>query len=250
VVVPTTDDARAARSLGLDADRVVTVLLAAAGEVRSGARFATRSPERLVSVLSGPHAWGGTVDVVAAVSRLPGVELVVAGRSAVPEAAERLTDVAKACGAADRVSVMGWLDEEEVVELIDRSAVVAAPRRGLTSGSVTLRAMARARPVVAATSAAQAEIVVDGETGVLVPPGSRTRLAETLATLLADPFRAEALGQAGQDRVVARFGPERTLAGVEDAYHRAVEQRARTAFIPSARTPSGHVVQRSQTSGA
>jgi glycosyltransferase involved in cell wall biosynthesis len=250
VVVPTAQDARAARGLGLDGGRVVTVLLAAAGEVTDGDAFSARSSERLVSVLSGPHAWGGTLDVVAAVSRLPDVELVVAGRSAVPEARQRLTDAAKACGVGDRVEVTGWLDEQRAVELVDRSAVVVAPRRGLTSGSVTLRAMARARPVVAVDSPVQAEIVVDGETGVLVPPGSRTRLTEALAALLADPFQAEALGQAGQDRVVARFGPERTLAGLELAYRTSVEQRARIAFIPSARTPGGDDVQPALRSGA
>jgi glycosyltransferase involved in cell wall biosynthesis len=250
VVVPTAHDARAARGLGLDGGRVVTVLLAAAGEVTGGGAFSARSPERLVSVLSGPHAWGGTLDVVAAVSRLPDVELVVAGRSAVPEAQQRLTDAAKACGAGDRVKVTGWLDERRAVELVDRSAVVVAPRRGLTSGSVTLRAMARARPVVAVDSPVQAEIVVDGETGVLVPPGSRPRLTQALAALFADPFQAEALGQAGQDRVVARFGPERTLAGLELAYRTAQGQRARIAFIPSARTPGGDDVQPALHSGA
>lgn len=243
VVVPTAQDAREARGLGLQAGRVVTVLLTAAGEVSGGDAYSARSPERLVSVLSGPHAWGGTLDVVAAVSRLPDVELVVAGRSAVPEAEQRLTAVAEACGAGDRVAVTGWLDEQRAVELVDRSAVVVAPRRGLTSGAATLRAMSRARPVVAVDSPVQAEIVVDGETGVLVPPGSRPHLTQALAALLGDPFQAEALGQAGQDRVVARFGPERTLAGLELAYRTAREQRAGIAFIPSARTPGGDDVQ-------
>lgn len=250
VVVPTTADARSARSLGLKPERVVTALLAAAGEIGTALELAARSPERLVSVLSGPHAWGGTRDVVAAVSRLPDVELVVAGRSAVPEAPERLLSVARACGAEDRVRLSGWLDEDEVVELVDRSAVVVAPRRGLTSGAVSLRAMSRARPVVACESPVQAEIVVDGETGALVPPGSYTRLAQAIAGLLADPFQAEALGQAGQDRVVARFGPERTLAGALHAYEVAMAQRARTAFIPSARTPGGDDVQPPLRSGA
>jgi glycosyltransferase involved in cell wall biosynthesis len=249
VVVPTSHDARAARALGLQRERIATVLVAAAGEVRGGGGLAGRSPERVVSVLSGPHAWGGTVDVVAAVSRLPDVRLVVAGRSAAPEAADRLAAVARACRAEDRLTITGWLDEEQTVELVDRSAVVVAPRRGLTSGAVSLRAMARARPVVASASPVQAEIVVDGETGVLVPPGSRSRLTEALAGLLADPFRAEALGQAGQDRVVARFGPERTLAGVVNAYENAVERRGRTAFIPSARRPGGDDVQPPLRSG-
>jgi glycosyltransferase involved in cell wall biosynthesis len=243
VVVPTTEDARAARRLGLDGRRVATVLLAAAGEVTGNDAFSARSPQRLVSVLSGPHAWGGTLDVVAAVSRLPDVELVVAGRSAVPEAEQRLTAAAEAYGVADRVEVTGWLDVQEAVELVDRSAVVVAPRRGVTSGAATLRAMARARPVVAVDSPVQAEIVVDRETGLLVPPGSRPHLTEALAALLADPFQAEALGQAGQDRVVARFGPERTLTGLENVYRSAMDERARITFIPSARTPGGDDVQ-------
>jgi glycosyltransferase involved in cell wall biosynthesis len=96
---------------------------------------------------------------------------------------------------------------------------------------------------VAVECPVQAEIVVDGETGVLVPAGSRSRLTEALAELLADAFQAEALGQAGQDRVVARFGPERTLAGLELAYRAAAEQHARAAFIPNARTPGGDDVQ-------
>jgi glycosyltransferase involved in cell wall biosynthesis len=168
----------------------------------------------------------------------------------VPEAADRLLELARASGAGRRVTVTGWVEEAEAVELVDRSAVVVAPRRGLTSGAVSLRAMARGRPVVASESPVQAEIVVDGETGMLVPPGSRARMTEALATLLGDPFRAEALGQAGQDRVVARFGQERTLAAIEDSYRRAVEQRARTAFIPNARTPGGDDVQPSLRSGA
>ena len=218
VVVPTTQDARAAGSVGLDPRRVVTVLLAAAGEVAPSTAFSGRSPDRLVSVLSGPHAWGGTLDVVAAVSRLPDVQLVVAGRSAVREAAERLTAAAQAAGSGDRVVVTGWLDEAEAVELVDRSAVVVAPRRGLTSGSVTLRAMARARPVVAVESPVQAEIVVDGETGVLVPAGSRSRLTESLAELAGRPLpgRGPGSGRPGPRRgaVRSRAHPRRTRAGL------------------------------------
>lgn len=228
LTVPTAADARAARQLGVWADRVHVVALAAAGELPVTPALASPSGERLVSVLSGAHAWGGTVDVVAAVARLRNVQLVVAGRSSVPQAGRRLAAAASAHGVGDRVSVTGWLSSRAVDELVDRSAVVVAPRRSLTSGGSSLRAMGRGRPVVAFDSPVQAEIVVDGETGLLVPGGARAELAHAIAALVDDPFRQEAMGHAGQDRVLARFGPEPTLRSLGAAYD-GTRQRVRMA---------------------
>ena len=218
LTVPTRLDAVAARDLGVAAERVHVVASAAAGEVPAAPTLAAPSGERLVSVLSGAHAWGGTVDVVAAMARIRGTRLVVAGRSGIPEAGRRLEAVASAFGVSDRVSVVGWLSSHDTDELVARSAVVVAPRRSLTSGAASLRAMGRGRPVVAYDNPAQAEIVVDGETGLLVPNGSRAALTQAIAAILSDPFRQEAMGQAGQDRVVARFGAEPTSRALDDVY--------------------------------
>lgn len=225
LTVATAPEMRALRELGVGHDCVHVVAVAAAGEVPAQPRLASPSGERLVSVLSGPHAWGGTVDVVAALRRVPDTRLVVAGRCFVPRAADRLQAAAEAFGVADRVQVVGWLSHDQTDELVDRSAVVVAPRRSLTSGAASLRAMGRGRPVIAYDGATQAEIVVDGETGLLVPTGSRAALAHALATLVDDPFRQEAMGQAGQDRAVARFGPEPTSRLLEAAYRDAAAQR-------------------------
>lgn len=218
LTVPTSAEARAVRELGIAGERIHVVAIAAAGEVTRSPGLASPSGERLVSVLSGAHAWGGTVDVVAALAKVKDTRLVVAGRSRVPEAVRRLKQAADAFGVAERVSVTGWLSVDDVDALVDRSAVVVAPRRSLTSGAASLRAMGRGRAVVAYSGPAQADIIVDGETGLLVPPGSRAGLAEAIATLVDDPFRQEAMGQAGQDRVLARFGAEQTVRGLELAY--------------------------------
>lgn len=218
VTVATGPEVRALRELGVRSEGVHVVAVTAAGEVPLQPKLAKPSGERLVSVLSGPHAWGGTVDVVAALRRVRDTRLVVAGRCFVPRATERLQAAAEAFGVADRVEVVGWLDDARTDELVDRSAVVIAPRRSLTSGAASLRAMGRGRPVIAYDGATQAEIVVDGETGLLVPTGSRPALAHAMATLVDDPFRQEAMGQAGQDRAVARFGPEPTSRLLEGAY--------------------------------
>ena len=221
VIVPTSFDSRAAREAGLSSDCIHVIALAAAGEVPVAPSLASPSGERLVSVLSGAHAWGGTVDVVAAMAKVKGAHLVVAGRSGIPEAGDRLREAAAAFGVADRVSVEGWLSDDDTAELVDRSAVVVAPRRSLTSGSASLRAMGRGRPVIAYDTPAQADIVVDGETGLLVPNGSRHALAQAIATLVDDPFRQEAMGHAGQDRALARFGAEPTARLLDATYQRS-----------------------------
>ena len=228
LTVPTAQDARSVRELGVVCDSVHVVAVAAAGEVPVSPGLSSPSGERLVSVLSGAHAWGGTIDVVAALARVRDTRLVVAGRCGIPEGPQRLQAVAEAFGVADRVTVTGWLSDADTDALVDRSAVVVAPRRSLTSGAASLRAMGRGRPVIAYDSATQAEIVVDGETGLLVPTGSRAGLAHAMSTLVDDPFRQEAMGQAGQDRALARFGAEPTTRALDAAYAgtRRLEQLA------------------------
>jgi glycosyltransferase involved in cell wall biosynthesis len=75
-------------------------------------------------------------------------------------------------------------------------------------GIVFLEAMAAGLPVVACRAAAVPEVVVDGQTGVLVPPRDPAALADALATLLGRSDRARELGAAGRRRVPA-FTPER-----------------------------------------
>jgi glycosyltransferase involved in cell wall biosynthesis len=81
---------------------------------------------------------------------------------------------------------------------------------------VVLEAMAQARPVVATAVGGTPELVVDGETGILVPAGDGDALAEALDGLLRDPERARRMGEAGRARVEREFSlaasAERVLA--------------------------------------
>jgi starch synthase len=76
--------------------------------------------------------------------------------------------------------------------------------------------MLAAKPVVATRVSAAPEIVVDGETGMLVPPDDAEALAEAVLGLLADPTRAAAMGEAGLARAQSAFSvarmAERTAA--------------------------------------
>jgi D-inositol-3-phosphate glycosyltransferase len=72
-------------------------------------------------------------------------------------------------------------------------------------GRVLLEAMAAGRPVIAPREGGPLEIVVDGETGVLVPPRDPDALATTMVALLNDPARRAAMARAARTRAAAVF---------------------------------------------
>ena len=88
-------------------------------------------------------------------------------------------------------------------------------------GLINLEAMACGTAVVASRVGGIPEVVVDGETGVLVPPGEPGALAAAVSALCGDPERAARFGAAGRRRVEAEFSweriAERTLAVYRDA---------------------------------
>ena len=77
------------------------------------------------------------------------------------------------------------------------------------------------RPVVGTRTGGTPEIVLDGATGLLVPPGDAAALSETLDRLLGDAALRDRLGVAGRRRVEDRFGLERHLATIESLYDSA-----------------------------
>jgi glycosyltransferase involved in cell wall biosynthesis len=81
-----------------------------------------------------------------------------------------------------------------------------------------LEAMAAGVPVVATDVGGTAEAVVDGETGLVVPPRDPAALGAAIGELLADPARRERLGEAGRRRVAERFTVERMLEGTAEVY--------------------------------
>ena len=71
-----------------------------------------------------------------------------------------------------------------------------------------MQPMALSRPVVGSAVGGIPEMIVDGETGLLVPPGDDAALAAALGQLVDDPARRERFGRAGRERVATLFTPE------------------------------------------
>jgi glycogen synthase len=86
-----------------------------------------------------------------------------------------------------------------------RSEVVWVPSLADGGARVALEAMAAGRPVVASRLPGLAEVVVEGETGFLVPPGDKIALARQTRRLLADAELRRRLGQAGRARIAQHF---------------------------------------------
>ena len=74
------------------------------------------------------------------------------------------------------------------------------------------------KPVVATDAGGTPEVVIDGETGCLVPPGQAAPLAAAVIALLDDPTRAARLGAAGRRRAQAKFSLARHAAEVQALY--------------------------------
>jgi glycosyltransferase involved in cell wall biosynthesis len=90
--------------------------------------------------------------------------------------------------------------------------------------TVVLEAMAAGRPVVGAASGGIIDMVVDGSTGLLVPPGDSAALAGALAALLSQPETARAFGIAGRRRA-REFTVSAVVPRIEQMYRDAIEPK-------------------------
>lgn len=152
---------------------------------------------------------------------LPSLTLDVAGSG--PLAGD-LRRAAEELGIAEAVRFLGHVSPPR--EAIERAAAVVVPSRGEGFGMVALEAMERGRAVVASAVGGLPEIVDDGVTGLLVPPGDPRALAAALVEIGSDLDRARRLGAAGRARAVERFAAERCVEGTEEVYRSALERRS------------------------
>ena len=184
-----------------------------------------RSHRRRLLMLGRLVERKGTEDAIAALARLPGTELVVAGGPsraklrADPEY-RRLRAAARAHRVADRVTFLGGVARERVPALLRSADVVVCAPWYEPFGIVPLEAMACGIPVVATAVGGLTDSVVPGRTGLLVPPRDPAALADAVAALLADPILRAAFGRAGRRRAQHWYDWSRVAAQTETVYLR------------------------------
>jgi D-inositol-3-phosphate glycosyltransferase len=165
----------------------------------------------------------GIGDMVAAMARLPGVELLVAGGPPAAELAgepeaRRLTAMAERVGVAGQVRLLGRVGRCDLPALYRSADLVVNVPWYEPFGIVPLEAMACGVPMVASAVGGLVDSVVDGVTGVHVPPRRPGLLAEAVAGLLADPERRATLGATGARRARRRYGWDRIAGSTLEVY--------------------------------
>ena len=132
--------------------------------------------------------------------RWPGLVVLIAGNGTLRQALEA---EAAALGVSGYTRFLGFVpNPAEIMALLD---VVVISSVWEPFGMVAAEAMSVGRAVVASRVGGLPEVVADGESGLLAPPGEPAALAQTVDRLLADPALRARLAAAGQRRVAARF---------------------------------------------
>ncbi len=186
----------------------------------------------------------GVTHLVEAIPSLPpGTQVVLcAGAPDTPEIAAEMREKVEAARAAggNIVWIEKMVTKEEAIELYSHCRVFCCPSVYEPFGIINLEAMACRAPVVASATGGILEVVVDGETGYLVPfapdavtgfpvdPGQFSRdLAAKLTELMGDEERCRRFGDAGRERVERMFSWEAIAEQTVALYGELVEARGR-----------------------
>lgn len=146
--------------------------------------------------------------------------LELVGRDVDERFAESVREDARRQELAGEVDFVGEVDDVDV--RLANADIVIAPSRDEWTPLVLMEALARAKPVVASRVGAVAEVVREGESGLLVAPGSASELASAVAALVSDPVGATTMAERGRDLIRAQFAIRGTLEGLEAEVDRLV----------------------------
>jgi type III pantothenate kinase len=240
IIATCTDEVNELSALGIDGAKT-TVIPCGVDLDRFAARGqrALRFVRPTVAVVGRIVPRKGTDLVISALAELADrgvddVDLIVVGG---PDAAgsglladaeiARLAEIACALGVGDRVRFLGRVPQQELPAVLRSvDAVVCTPWYE-PFGIVPLEAMACGVPVVAAAVGGLQDTVVDGVTGLHVPPRDPAAIADALGRLLPDARRRAALGRAGRARVESEYTWTSVADRTAAVYRRLIENVAR-----------------------
>jgi glycosyltransferase involved in cell wall biosynthesis len=151
---------------------------------------------------------------------LPDTYFVIAGDG--PER-NKLERMARNLGVTDHVRFLGRVDDvPALLQSLDLSVLTSVTE---AFPLALLESMAAARPVVATSVGSVPELVVDGMTGFLVPPGAPDQLAQAMLRVLRNPELAQRLGEEGRRSVEQKFTVERMISRTESLLLELVNSR-------------------------
>ena len=233
--------ARAARDWGLDRARIEVIpnpidgtAVRAAAERDAGLAL----PERFILFIGRLERRKGIEELACALPRAlredPEIHGVFVGRDAGASGGDVAPKLARLAESfPDRVHLLGELPREQALPVVARATIVVLPSHWEAFGFVALEALALGRPVIASSGSGFAEIVEDGDSGWLVPPGDANSLGEALSARVVDDegLRRAAAGALARAEL---FEADRLAPRLVEVYERAADARSRSgSFRPS-----------------
>ena len=193
----TVDRAGVRRMLGLDA-RARLIAVVATLKEQKGHRYLIEAAARVVG-------------------RCPDAHFLLIGDG---ELRHALSSQVKALGLENHVHLLGT--RHDVPDLLAACDLFALPSLWEGLAMALVEAMAAGLPVVATNVSGTRQVVVDGATGLLVPPADTEQLVAALVTLLEDPARAREMGAAGRERVESLFSATKQAADYLSLFGREI----------------------------
>ena len=154
--------------------------------------------------------------LIEALSQVPEGVLFLAGRPSEERYVNSLHELVQAMGLQNRVQFLGSIDN--VPALLAESDIFVFPSFKEGFGVALIEAMACGKACVATDIAGPRDIIEDGRSGMLVPPGNASAMAEALNKLSASPSLREMLGKAARERVMANYTIAKEVRSLESLY--------------------------------
>jgi glycosyltransferase involved in cell wall biosynthesis len=188
---------------------------------RVRAEFGFSADTRVVTKLANYFEWKGYRVFLEAAARVvqavPFVAFLCVGRR--QDFHPEMVRIAQSLGIADRVHFTGFrTDVQEIIAASDITVNCALRGEGLAG--VLRESLAMEVPVVASDAGGNAELVIDGVNGYVVPRGDASATAAAILRVLADPTGAKLMARRGRDRVLAEFTADAMIEKTDLFYQR------------------------------
>ena len=151
----------------------------------------------------------------------PQVRLAIVGRAENKTYVAQLKAQTEHCGLDGRVEFVGEVPQAKLAERMREASVFVLPSLSEGLGRVVIEAMAAGKPVIGSREGGIAELIREGETGFLIPPGDEAALAERLRWVLEHPTEAEEMGRRARAFAASFFSTEKYLQGYRQVFEAA-----------------------------
>jgi glycosyltransferase involved in cell wall biosynthesis len=147
--------------------------------------------------------------------------LIIIGRG---ELQSRLKNRVTELGLEQQITFIPWISHEELGDYLKTASMAVLPSREENFSLAVLEALCSGTPVISTEVGGTAEMISDGENGLLVPPSDTDALSNAMKRLIVDRNFAKTIGQNGSETVREKFTWQKTVEKFEALYRKALEK--------------------------